>query len=90
MTDFSSAVVTIGFDLATYSALEDTGSVNITASILNGTLGRNVVVTLSTVTGGTAAGKFNKHAFFSLMKAYFSSLRPSQDRLHRNNCHSDI
>ena len=56
MTDFSSAVVTIGFDLATYAVLEDTGSVNITASILNGTLGRNVVVTLSTESGGTATG----------------------------------
>ena len=76
MTDFSSAVVTIGFDLATYSVLEDTGSVNITVSILNGTLARNVVVTLSTESGGTAAGKFSKHSFCSLMKTYFPFLLP--------------
>ena len=82
MTEFSSAVVTIGFDLATYSVLEDTGSINITASVLNGTLGRNVVVTLSTESGGTATGKFNNHVFCSQMKAYFSFLPPSQDRLH--------
>ena len=82
MIDFSSAVVTIGFDLATYSVLEDTGSVNITASILNGTLGRNVVLTLSTESGSKATGKFSEHAFCSLMKAYFSSLPPSWDRLH--------
>ena len=77
MTDFSSAVITIGFDLATYSVLEDAGSVNVTASILNGTLGRNVAVTLSTESGGTATGMFNDHSFCSLMKAYFSFL-PSQ------------
>ena len=49
-------MVTIGFDPVTYSVLEDTGSVNVTVSILNGTLGRNVVVTLFT-SGGTATGK---------------------------------
>ena len=53
---FPSAVVTIGFDPVTYSVLEDKGSVNVTVSILNGTLGRNVVVTLL-VSGGTATGK---------------------------------
>ena len=76
MTDFSSAVVTIGFDLTTYSVHEDTGSVNITVSILNGTLGKNVVVTLSTESGGTATGKFNKHSFCSLMKTYLCFLPP--------------
>ena len=56
---FSSAVVTIGFNKLTYSVLEDAGSVNVTVSILNGTLVRNVVVTFSTVPSGTATGKLN-------------------------------
>ena len=56
---FSSAVVTIGFNKLTYSVLEDAGSVNVTISILNGTLARNAVVTLSTESGGTATGKLN-------------------------------
>ena len=56
-------MVTIGFDLATYSVLEDAGSANVTVSILNGTLGRNVVVTFSTESGGTAKGKLiNTHS----------------------------
>ena len=56
---FSSPVVTIGFNTVAYTVLEDAGSVNITASILNETLARNVVVTMSTESGGTAIGKFN-------------------------------
>ena len=56
---FSSAVVTIGFNTVAYSVLEDGDSVNITVSILNGTLARNVIVTLSTVPGGTAIGEFS-------------------------------
>ena len=56
---FSSAVVTIGFNTVAYTVLEDAGSVNVTASILNGTLARNVVVTLSTKSDSTATGKFN-------------------------------
>ena len=56
---FSSAVVTIGFNTVDYSVLEDAGSVNVTVSILNGTLARNVEVTLSTVPGGTATGEFS-------------------------------
>ena len=55
---FSSAVVTIGFNTVAYSVLEDAGSVNVTVSILNGTLARNVVVTLSTEFNGTATGGF--------------------------------
>ena len=55
-TFFPSAVVTIGFDPVTYSVLEDTGSVDVTVSILNGTLGRNVEVTLL-ILDGTATGK---------------------------------
>ena len=54
-TFFPSAVVTIGFDPVTYSVLEDAGSVDVAVSILNGTLARNVVVTLL-VSGGTATG----------------------------------
>ena len=59
---FSSAVVTIGFNTVAYSVLEDAGSVNVTVSVLNGILARNVEVTLSTVPGGTAAGEFSKHS----------------------------
>ena len=55
-------MVTIGFDAVAYSVLEDAGSVNVTVSILNGTLARNVVVILSTELGGTATGKLiNTH-----------------------------
>ena len=52
-------MVTIGFTTVAYSVLEDADSVNVTVSILNGTLARNVVVTLSTVPGGTATGEFS-------------------------------
>ena len=58
MCYFSPAVVTIGFHAVAYSVLEDVGSVHVTVSILNGTLARNVVVTMSTVSDGTATGKF--------------------------------
>ena len=54
----SSAVISIGFNTVTYSVLEDAGSVNVTVSILDGTLARNVEVTLSTVSGGTATGEY--------------------------------
>ena len=65
---FLSAVVTIGFNSVTYSVVEDAGSVHITVSIMNGTLARNVVVTLSTVSGGTATGKFNERSSCTLVK----------------------
>ena len=65
---FLSAVVTIGFNSVTYSVVEDAGSVHITVSIMNGTLARNVVVTLSTVSGGTATGKFNECSSCTLVK----------------------
>ena len=52
-------MVTIGFDPVAYSVLEDAGSVNVTVSILNGTLARNVVVTLSTESDGTVTGELN-------------------------------
>ena len=60
-------MVTIGFDTVAYSVLEDTGSVNVTVSILNGTLARNVLLTLSTESGGTVTGKYNKLSFCYLM-----------------------
>ena len=60
---FASAVVTVGFNTVNHSVLEDAGSVNVTVSILNGTLARNVAVTLSTESDGTATGEFNKHHF---------------------------
>ena len=47
-------MVTIGFDSATYSVTEGAGSVDVTVAV-QGSLGRNVVVTLSTV-DGTATG----------------------------------
>ena len=61
--DLSSAVVTIGFDTVAYSVLEDTGSVNVTVSVLNGTLARNAVVTFATQSGGTSTGKLIEHHF---------------------------
>ena len=67
---FTSAVVTIGFNTVAYSVLEDAGNVRVTVSILNGTLARNVVVTLSTVPGATATGKFKKHRFCILMETH--------------------
>ena len=55
-------MVTIGFNPVTYSAFEEAGSVNVTVSILNGTLARNIVVALSTTPGGTATGELYTHA----------------------------
>ena len=52
-------MVTIGFKAVAYSVLEDAGGVNVTVSVLNETLARNVVVTFSTVPGGTATGEFS-------------------------------
>ena len=72
----SSAVVTIGFNIVAYSVLEDVGSVHVTVSILNGTLTRNVVVTLSTVSDGTATGN-NKHSFYTLMKTTHKCFLPT-------------
>ena len=59
-------MVTIGFNELTYSVLEDAGSVNVTVSILNENLARNVAVMFSTEFGGTATGK--------LYKTYLTSL----------------
>ena len=52
-------MVTIGFNTVPYFVLEDAGSVNVTIFILNGTLARSAVVTLSTVSGGTATGEYH-------------------------------
>ena len=50
-------MITIGFDPATYSVAESSGSVNVTVNILNGTLARDVQVLLMTaLTNGTATG----------------------------------
>ena len=55
---FPVSVVTMGFNPATYSVCEGAGNISITVEVLNGTLGKSVVVTLLTVAGGTAIGKF--------------------------------
>ena len=80
---FSSAVVTIGFNKLTYSVLEDTGSVNVTLSILNENLARNVAVMLSTEFGGTATGKVYKSTSCFLIKMClpFLSLQLGQTTL---------
>ena len=55
-------MITIGFEPVAYSVLEDAARVNVTVSILNGTLARNVAVSLLT-SGGTATGTFfNRHS----------------------------
>ena len=56
-----SAVVTIGFNTVAHSVLEDAGSVNVTISVLNGTLARNVVVIMSTLSDGTATGNITSY-----------------------------
>ena len=58
-------MVTIGFNPVTYSVFEEAGSVNVTVSILDGTLARNIVVALSTTPGGTATGELYTHALTS-------------------------
>ena len=70
-------MVTIGFNTVGYSVLEDDGSVNVTVSILNETLARNVLVTLSTESGSTSRGKLNEHSFCSMMKTWSLSTIPA-------------
>ena len=55
---FPVSVVTMGFTPATYSVCEDAKNISVTVEVLNGTLGKSVVVTLLIVAGGTAIGKF--------------------------------
>ena len=54
-------MVTVGFNTVAHSVLEDAGSVNVTVSVLNGTLARNVVVTMLTLSDGTATGKITPY-----------------------------
>ena len=46
---FTTLVATIGFNRTGYSVSEDAGSVNVTLSVQNGNLDRDVIITLSTV-----------------------------------------
>ena len=58
---FTTLVVTIGFNETAYSVSEDAGSVSITLSVQTGTLDRDVIVTLSTISG-TALCEFQSEA----------------------------
>ena len=50
-------MVTIGFNPVNYSVAEDAGSVNVTLSLLSGTLNRAISVDLATsFNNGTATG----------------------------------
>ena len=50
-------MVTVGFDPATYSIAEGAGSVSVTVAA-QGSLARDVVVTLSTVDGTAVGGLY--------------------------------
>ena len=54
-------MVTIGFDSAPYSATEGAGSVTVTVAVQGSNLGRDVVVTLSTVDGTATGGCIITH-----------------------------
>ena len=54
---FAITVVTIGFNKTAYTVSEDAGRVSVLVSVQTGTLGRDVVVTLSNI-NGTALCKF--------------------------------
>ena len=54
---FTTSVVTIGFNKTAYSVSEDAGSVSVTVSVQTGTLDRDVIVTLSSISG-TAMCKY--------------------------------
>ena len=49
-------LVVIGFNQRTYSVREDAGSVAVSVSVMNGTISQDVIITLSTVPGGSATG----------------------------------
>ena len=49
-------LVVIGFNQTTYSVREDTGSVTVSVSVISGTISQDVIITLSTVPGGSATG----------------------------------
>ena len=48
--------VTFGFNQTTYSVREDAGSVTVNVSVISGTISQDVIITLSTVPGGSATG----------------------------------
>ena len=49
-------LVVIGFNQTTYSVSEDAGSVAVSVSVMSGTISQDVIITLSTVPGGSATG----------------------------------
>ena len=57
-------LVTIGFDQTTYSVREDAGNVTISVSVMSGTPVGDVIVTLLTDAGGTAAGRALETAWY--------------------------
>ena len=56
-SNFTTSVITIGFNKTAYSVSEDASSVSITLSVQIGALDRDIVVTLSSM-NGTAVCKF--------------------------------
>ena len=63
---FLNSVVTIGFNPANYSVSEGAGSVNVTLSLLSGTLARALsVVLVTSLNDGTATGEIPFLAFMS-------------------------
>ena len=57
-------MITIGFNPVNYSVAEDAGSVNITLSLLSGTLNRALsVVLVTSLNNGTATGEILCMAF---------------------------
>ena len=72
---FTTSVVTIGFSRATYSVSEDAGSTSVIVFIQSGTLDRDVVVTLSTISG-TSMCKFLSEPQQQLV-CYFSHIHIS-------------
>ena len=48
--------VTFGFNQTAYSVREDAGSVTVSVSVISGTISQDVIITLSTVPGGSATG----------------------------------
>ena len=49
-------LVVIGLNQRTYFVSEDTGSVTVSVSVMSGTISQDVIITLSTVPGGSATG----------------------------------
>jgi len=68
-------VVTFGFNPANYSVAEGTGSVNVTLSLLSGTLNRALSVVLETsLNDGTATGGILCVLKYNCLKPFFISL----------------